>query len=90
MSSTSNIEPNGDNLPPFLAEEKTVEAKATATPEDLQQVKGIGPVFAKKLQAAGIETLGELTAVSPEKLAEVLSIPESRAETILIEAKRIQ
>lgn len=85
------LEPNGDNLPPFLAAEKVEAAESKAVPaEDLQRVKGIGPVFAGKLQAAEISTLTELTAVSPAKLAEILNIAEGRAEAILTEAKRIQ
>lgn len=84
------LEPDGDNLPPFLAEEKALTADSTETAEDLQQVKGIGSVFAGKLQSVGIDTLAELTAVSLSKLAEILGISESRAETILAEAQRIQ
>ena len=78
------LEPDGNNLPPFLAEE-TVESS-----EDLQRVKGIGPVFAQRLQAVGIDTLVELTAVSPTKLAEILNISAGRAATILTEAQRIR
>ncbi|MBE2222486.1 MAG: hypothetical protein IAF02_13145 [Anaerolineae bacterium] len=83
------LEPNGDNLPPFLAVEKVSRASLAKTPEDLQQVKGIGPVFANKLQVAGIDTLAELTAVSPQRLAEILDISESRATNILTEAARL-
>lgn len=84
------LEPNGDNLPPFLASEKVAEPEAVKSSEDLQRVKGIGSVFAQKLQAVDIDTLVELTAVSPQRLAEILNIPESRAESILAEAQRIQ
>ena len=42
------------------------------------------------LQAVDIDTLAELTAVSPQKLAEILNISEGRAEAILAEAQRIQ
>lgn len=83
------LEPNGDNLPPFLASEKVAEPEAVKSSEDLQRVKGIGPVYAQKLQAVDIDTLVELTAVSPQRLAEILDIPESRAESILAEAQRI-
>ena len=84
------LEPNGDNLPPFLAEEKTATTDSVKSPEDLQRVKGIGPVFANKLQTVDINTLAELTAVSPEKLAEILGIAEGRAAAILVDAQRIQ
>jgi predicted flap endonuclease-1-like 5' DNA nuclease len=84
------LEPNGGNLPPFLTAEKASTEKTTETVEDLTQVKGIGPVFADKLQAANIKTLAGLTAVSPQELAEILGISEKRAENILTEANRIQ
>lgn len=74
------LEPMTSSLPPFL---ETVDA------EDLQRVKGIGPVFAGRLQAAGIGTVAALTAVSPTTLADILNVPDSRAEDILAEAHRL-
>lgn len=79
------LEPDGNNLPPFLA----TETDSTSS-EDLQRVKGIGPKFADKLNAVDIDTLAALTAVSPKKLAEILDIPEGRAEAILVEAQKIE
>lgn len=70
-----------DEVPSFLR--KT----ATAVPEDLTVVQGIGPVFAERLVQAGIDTLVKLTAVSPANLAEILQIPESRAAAILSAAQ---
>jgi len=74
------LEPMTNSLPPFL---ETVDA------EDLQRVKGIGPVFAGRLQAAGIGTVAALTAVSSTTLADILNVPDSRAEDILAEAQRL-
>lgn len=74
------LEPNDDSLPPFLNTAKT---------EDLQRVKGIGPVFADRLQEAGVNNVAALTAVSPKKLAEILDISEGRAANILAEAVRL-
>ncbi len=74
------LEPNDESLPPFLEPGKT---------EDLQRVKGIGPVFADRLQGAGIEDVAALTAVSPAKLAVILDISEGRAANILSEAERL-
>lgn len=84
------LEPEDDNLPPFLASEKVATPDPQTLSEDLQWVKGIGPVFAQKLQAVDIDTLAELTAVSPQRLANILEIPEGRAALILAEAQRIQ
>lgn len=84
------LAPDGDNLPPFLADEKQPDLAAAPAATDLQRVKGIGPVFAQKLQAAAVDTVAELTAVSPPTLADILAIPESRAASILAEAHRMQ
>ena len=84
------LEPMGDVLPPFLATAPAPAVETATSSEDLQRVKGIGPVFAQKLQAVDIDTLVELTAVSPKKLAEILTISEGRAAAILTEAQRIQ
>lgn len=51
--------------------------------DDLTQVKGIGPVFAERLQAAGVRTIRAVAEMSAERLAQVLETTESRAENIL-------
>jgi hypothetical protein len=73
------LEPEEDSLPPFLADES----------DDLQRVNGIGPVFSGRLREAGIGTVAEVTAVSPEKLAAILDISERRAASILTAAKQL-
>lgn len=57
-------------------------------PDDLQQVKGIGPVFDGRLQAQGIVTIAQVAAMPAEKLASLLEISENRAKTILTEAAK--
>jgi hypothetical protein len=84
------LESNGDNLPPFWKSEKVLTVEAKEAADDLTQVKGIGPVFAQKLQAADIDTLAKLTAVSPAQLADILKTSETRAEAILVDARKIQ
>lgn len=59
---------------------------AVSSADDLQEVKGIGPVFAQRLNAAGVHTLAELVALSASQIAAMLDIPEGRAEAILAEA----
>ncbi|MCP5095822.1 MAG: wax ester/triacylglycerol synthase family O-acyltransferase [Chloroflexi bacterium] len=54
-----------------------------APTEDLQSVHGIGPKFAHKLQAAGINSIASLSAQSATELAVTLNINESRAAAIL-------
>ena len=66
----------------------TVHVKMAAAPNDLERVKGIGPVFAARLQATGVHTIAELAALTADQVAVILDIPESRAEAVLAEAKR--
>jgi predicted flap endonuclease-1-like 5' DNA nuclease len=70
-----------DEVPSFLR-----RADTTVT-QDLIRVKGIGPVFAERLVGAGIDSLAKLTALSAPELADILEIPDARAETILTAAK---
>ncbi|MCB9420669.1 MAG: hypothetical protein H6667_12750 [Ardenticatenaceae bacterium] len=57
-------------------------------PDDLQQVKGIGPVFDGRLQAEGITTIAQVAVMTVENLAALLAISENRAKTILTEAAK--
>lgn len=55
----------------------TKKSTAKAKPDDLSQVKGIGPVIQKKLIAAGITSFAQLAALSPDqaqKLDEQLNL----------------
>ena len=67
---------------------ETAVSRTPPSPDDLQQVKGIGPVFVERLQNAGIVTFAELAALSADRLAEILAVQLGRAETILVEAKQ--
>lgn len=59
-------------------------------PDDLQQVKGIGPVFDGRLRENGIASIAQLAALSAKKLAALLEIGESRAAAILADASQLQ
>lgn len=60
---------------------------APTEPDDLTQVKGIGPTYATRLQAANIHTIAALQHLSVDELAAVLNINESWAGRILQEAQ---
>jgi predicted flap endonuclease-1-like 5' DNA nuclease len=70
-----------DEVPSFL---RRVD---TAVSQEILSIKGIGPVFADRLVGAGIDSLAKLTALSTPELADILEIPDARAETILTAAK---
>lgn len=44
-------------------------------------IDGIGPVFAERLTAAGIATVADLSATSPDRVAEAASVSTARART---------
>lgn len=50
-----------------------------AQPDKLQQIKGIGPVFAQRLNEAGIYTFAQLAAASPETIVEAVQAQEWQA-----------
>jgi len=56
------------------------QKQSTTKQDDFRQIKGIGPVTAGRLHEAEIHTYGQLTAVSPQALAELL--PGITAERI--------
>jgi predicted flap endonuclease-1-like 5' DNA nuclease len=48
----------------------------TTPTDDLQDIKGIGQVFAKRLNDAGIYTFVQLSQLSPERLHEIIQPQE--------------
>lgn len=54
----------------------TTQAKA----DDLTVITGIGPTFAKRLQAAGIHSYQELATTSPEHVKDVAKLADWQAD----------
>lgn len=50
---------------------------ATSPPVDA--IDGIGPVFAQRLSEGGLETVADLAAASPDRVAEAASVSAARA-----------
>jgi predicted flap endonuclease-1-like 5' DNA nuclease len=57
--------------------------------DDLTAIKGIGPVFAKRLNKAGIFTFAQLAAQSPEKIESVTQVTRWDPEDWIAEAKKL-
>ena len=59
--------------------------------DNFQAIKGVGPVFAKRLKDAGIVTLAQLSRLKSKQLEEILGTLYkrffSKQETILAQAK---
>lgn len=67
-------------------DEKQKEQTPANKQQMLQAVNGIGPTYARRLEAAGINSINELRATPPEKLAEILGTTVHKVENILAEA----
>lgn len=49
-------------------------------PDALQEIAGIGPVFARRLQSAGITTFRQLAMMPPERLRDIAQVQEWQAD----------
>jgi len=58
------------------AAEEATDVDATA---DVEHIDGIGPTYADRLRAAGIDTVDDLAGSDPAELAEIAETTESRA-----------
>lgn len=52
----------------------------TAVKDDLTQIKGIGPTYARRLEKAGITSFATLSRTSPDRLREVAGLKEWQAD----------
>ena len=70
---------------------KTRPRGERANKDNLQAIKGIGPVISKRLNEAGIYTFEELSRLSPDELQEIMGPLSKRffpkQESILTQAK---
>lgn len=62
---------------------------ATPEPDDLTAIKGIGPVFAERLNNAGIFTYTQLAAQAPEKLQAITQVTRWDPADWIAEAKKL-
>lgn len=47
----------------------------------VETVNGIGPVFARRLEEAGIDNMSKLATASPDSVAEAAAVSSARART---------
>lgn len=54
--------------------------------QPVERIDGIGPVFAKRLGAAGIDTVSRLAGASPDTVAEAAGVSAARARAWIEQA----
>lgn len=59
---------------------KAKPAAQTAVKDDLTQIKGIGPTYARRLEKAGITSFAALSKTAPDRLREVAGLKEWQAD----------
>ncbi len=72
-------QPEGQATSP--AETGRAKDPKPAQQDDLRRIRGIGPVYARRLQEAGVRTFSQLASQSPEALAEVTGVAGGSAVT---------
>lgn len=67
-----------------LAFERLSGAKAESPrpPDDLTQINGIGPTFARRLNEAGIYSFAALAAATPEQVKEITKVANWQADPV--------
>jgi hypothetical protein len=77
----------GVELPSVQVRSETA-AESDMARDDLTEVKGVGPVFERRLQAAGISSIRQLAECDIAAVASALDVSHGRAEAIVQEAGR--
>lgn len=63
------------------------ETTGVASDAGVEEITGIGPTYAQRLQAAGIETVSDLADADPATVAEATNAAESRVDDWLAQAR---
>jgi len=72
--------PNVPDEPPPRFRTGPTDARATGEEgDDLTEIKGIGPVYASRLPAAGIDTFAALAKADPDAVAAAAKVSEQTA-----------
>ena len=72
-------EPPTFRVPPQPAPEPVTPDAEAAPADDLSEVKGIGPVYSRRLSEAGITTFAQLASTEPATVAAAAEVSEELA-----------
>jgi predicted flap endonuclease-1-like 5' DNA nuclease len=73
QAETSQVQSALNTAEAQLSQLQTQLTPAPVAPNPLEQIQGIGPVFARRLHEAGIVTLADLAAQTPEQVRAVVA-----------------
>jgi len=63
------------------------ETAGSAPDAGVEEITGIGPTYAQRLRAAGIETVGDLAGADLETVADATNAAESRVDDWIAQAR---
>lgn len=70
METDDSTTPDVSTAEPVVA--ASADVPPPASPDDLEVIHGIGPVYASRLQSAGIQTFAQLAELSPAQVRELI------------------
>jgi predicted flap endonuclease-1-like 5' DNA nuclease len=62
----------------YVTAQEVITTDAVTEGDDFLRIKGIGPIFARRLKDAGYLTYAQLAAATPEEVAEAIGWPVDR------------
>jgi len=78
--------PREPEPPTFRVAPQPETPAKSPTRDDLTIIKGIGPVYAARLEGAGIEKLGDLASARADALSAAINVPAERVRHWIDEA----
>jgi polyhydroxyalkanoate synthase len=91
ITSTDEAEPEveGDDTNGEVDESDAETGEEPATGADLEVLDGVGPAYADRLRAAGVEALPDLVAADPEELAAAVDVSADRVRRWIDQAREL-
>lgn len=83
LTLTREPEPPTFTLPPDADDELATD------PDDLTEINGIGPVFARRLMEAGVATFGQLATAELANVVAATNVPNARANRWIEQAQAL-
>lgn len=80
LDQVEDVEPATDDEPAAESTGQAAESGTNGHVEAIESISGIGPTYAERLEAAGIETPAELAEYDPDELADIAETNPSRTE----------